>query len=133
MVGFITMTWYSNNSFWNCRDSDMRWCDWPLLSEANWCSSNASWVCSGLGIITVFLLNNSFLMSCLCIVPTWCTRFYHVVLIWSADAFWPQSKTYIPRELHSPLCLGVSPNYLLPMEALPLPRPPQPPWNPRPW
>ena len=28
------------------------------------------------------------LISCPCIVPTWCTNFSHVVLIWSANAFW---------------------------------------------
>ena len=46
MVGSPSMTCYSRNLLWNCRALANNWYDWSLLLVANWCSSNASWMCS---------------------------------------------------------------------------------------
>ena len=89
MVGSPSMTWSSNTPFWNCCALSQCCYDWYLLLMENLCSSNKSLVCSGLVIIPVLLLINSLLILSLCIFLTWWTRFSHVVLIWSADSFWP--------------------------------------------
>ena len=89
MVGSTSMTSSSKTSLWNWHDSSRRYYDWYFISVSNWCSSNISWVFSILGMINVFSLSNYLLMSCPYIFQKLCTSFYHVVLIWYDDSFWP--------------------------------------------
>ena len=128
MVGSPYINWYSSNPFWNYRPFAKRWYVWFLLLVANFCSYNTSEVCSGLEIITDFLFCNSLIISSPFIVLIWCNSLSNIVLIWSAHNVLLYSKIWLPRALHSPLCLGLSPYYLYAISYIHLPRPPWPPW-----
>ena len=89
MTGYFSMIWSPGTVLWDCCVYDRKCYDCYLLSVANYFSSNAVWVCSGLVIVTFFFFCNALLISCPCIFPTWYTRFSHVVRIWYSDTFWP--------------------------------------------